>query len=202
LEVVSEYDYYITFDKIKSEIGLLYNNSIINSNDIEDDTEIKSVYSESHPYIITKADGDYNHQAYTLLENINNKIDLLLNHRDETISSEYDMFDENDFDDNDDYDDLLFGANKIKTKNSSIIENNDKQEKNTIIIHPKTISDNKLSLNEENLRLRLLNDSNNNIELSYLSNLLNTPEVRVLINSNNILDYKNIVIPKIYLNNL
>lgn len=77
LETTSEYNDYVTFAYVPYNVGLLdYNktNSIIRTASNFNNQEIKSSVSYSHPYIITKADGDYNHQAYTLLNNISDTI--------------------------------------------------------------------------------------------------------------------------------
>ena len=73
IEAIFNHDNYITFDKHRDDnIGILNNKQVVNLN--TDDINILSTISDSLSYVLTKADGDYNHQAYTLISHINNKI--------------------------------------------------------------------------------------------------------------------------------
>ena len=76
MEAINEFNNYITFDRVKSEIGLLELNTVIASENIQQ--ALSTIYSYDYPFVITKADGNYNHIAYQLLNNINNKLLELL----------------------------------------------------------------------------------------------------------------------------
>lgn len=80
METISEYNDYVTFGAVPYGVGLMDtdNNYSVSKLDINRD-DVKSTHSDSHSFIITKADGEYNHQAYTLLDNINSRLRKLLN---------------------------------------------------------------------------------------------------------------------------
>ena len=225
IEAINEFKNYITFDHDKSDIGLLGSetagnsglNTIINSTTIRQ--ALKLIYSDVHPYIITKADGEYNHKAYMLLNSINNQLIKIL--ETQQVSSIINnnpipidnttpepINDVTPINNGNTQGGVVYGA-RLAPSNSTIPVNTHLSMKtnvnlNDVIIYtPNIITDNNIKLNEDYLSLRyILNNEEKSPLLSYLSNLLNTPLFNVFVNQNNISKYDNIIIPKSYLDEL
>ena len=194
LQAINEYNDYITFNKDKSNIGLLNidNNinangfTIINSNNITN--ELNLLYSCSNPYIITKADGNYNHIAYELLQSFNNKLRF---NKIEPYNGKYI--------------DVSINNKQIPKPINVIDKFENKIEKSyddVIIFTPNKNKNLNINLNEEFLKLRYTLNENNAPILDYLSKLLNTQIFNMFVNSSNISKYDNIIIPKSYLKEL
>ena len=72
IETITEYNDYITMmNTVKYPLGLLNERDVICPSNM---THFDIISSDSTSLIITKADGEYNHQAQILLQEINNKI--------------------------------------------------------------------------------------------------------------------------------
>ena len=216
IEGINEYDGYLTMNSVKSDIGIiskLNENSTYNIITPDDTVDINVLYSYSYPYIITKADGNYNHTAYQLLQNINNKISLLIkNTIDEQINQKDDKIinDANIPDEQQTPIPNIYGAssilvpqkNNLLTSVKGVYKNTINTGNSNFIIHTSTINNlENISINEDIMKLRLLND-NKSVSINYLSDMLNTPVFRVLMNTDNLSAYKNILIPKTYLTKL
>ena len=72
IETITEYNDYITMmNTVKYPLGLLNERDVICPSNMN---HFDIISSDSTSLIITKADGEYNHQAQILLQEINNKI--------------------------------------------------------------------------------------------------------------------------------
>lgn len=212
IEAINEYDDYITIDSAKSDIGILNSLTVVNTKN--DTVNINTKYSQSYPYVITKADGDYNHSAYILLETINERInslisltdkpDILVPIKDNTITIDdgvipihntpirYGVKQSSI---------LIPATNNLVPSVKGILKNNIKNS-NSMSIHTAiTNKPDNVALNEELMKLRLENTNKNSL-ITYLTDMLNTPIFRIFLNLDRISDYKNVLIPKKYLNEL
>lgn len=71
---INNYDRYVNIESEKTTYGILNDNKVSMLAEY-DKTNNETI---SYPYIITKADGDYNHQAYKLLTSINAEVNTIL----------------------------------------------------------------------------------------------------------------------------
>ena len=220
LEAVNEYNNYITIDKEKSDIGILNDQeAIINTTDKTKDFDI--LYSKSNPYIITKADGDYNHTAYMLLNSINNKLMKILQttrYDDNTQINDNININGNIINGRTDgniNEQALYGSSPVSHLNLTTNKNNanisqkfsansinKSYNKDYILFTPAILDDFNITLNENLLNLRYTLNNQDTPILNYLSNIINTPLFNLFVNNTNISKYENIIIPKSYLQKL
>jgi hypothetical protein len=92
-------------------------------------------------------------------------------------------------------------TNNLVPSVKGILKNNIKNS-NSMSIHTAiTNKPDNVALNEELMKLRLENANKNSL-VTYLTDMLNTPIFRIFLNLDRISDYKNVLIPKKYLNEL
>ena len=219
---------------------------------------INVLYSDSYPYIITKADGNYNHQAYKLLEAINAKIkdivekqswvnnSMTINYNDtnNTINDVTPTIPNTSSNTNSSTNSstntstnsstntstnsstntsipggntpvtpgkITYGIDPVPIDNitpvtpGDILPNTfkiyDKQYVNIQTLNNNVDNNLNIVINEELMKLRL-NTVNDDINVKYLSEILASNVFRLLLNNETLTSYKNIIVPKQYLDSL
>ena len=178
IETTSEYNDFVTFGNTYStdwnyKIGIFNDNYNVYSPTNKIDT--KSISSDSNAFIVTKADGEYNHQAQTLLKSINDKLNTIYNAAQRRAAM---SLNEND-------------------------DKNNKQNVSEVEVQYTDYLSKDITINEEVLKTRVENDyANKTLILDMLSKLLDSNVFRVIMNPFNDVtkNFTTVTIPLKWLN--
>ena len=155
IEPLTEYNDYVTIMNTDDySLGLLSTDSIINPTS---SVNFDLISSRSESFVVTKADGEYNHQAQVLLQSINDGINTI----------------------NEKYANGVSAFSMVQPVNGNLKDPVDKTSVEFINVAPLR----KVTLNEDVMKTRLEKNTTQ-LVLDKLSKTLGGKELRVLLNPN------------------
>lgn len=162
-------------------------------------------YSEQHPYIITKADGEYNHLAKTLLSNLNKKIMMLSKYSADISSALSNMQEMHPGEQGGIYNAPRPNAHsnddpKVHFNDTNYFDRFGLRAEFDII-RMREIEEDDINITA-NQNLFISYQDNNDFIMSKLSDILGTPVFMLIADEFTSNEYKNYYIPKPYLDKL
>lgn len=208
LRSLSEYGCYMTADQTEPKVPTGYNYTTWRNTDewLMPQNKLNNSlrYYEQHPYIITKADGEYNTLAKKLLTTVNEKITKLSKNYDDIRQYKYNVIEQQ----------IDPGTGVFGAPHQPYVDINPSAHYSDInyfdrfglrtefnVMTMRRITDDDINITA-NQNLFITYQDNNDYVMSKLSDILGTPIFMIIADEFTSNNYKNYYIPKSYLNML